>query len=86
MFPSKKSTIMHYKTALNASKKKNDTNYRFKVFYAWAVIVMLQSAKNHFAGIALFLAGDKFRYFLDRPYISKFTIQPIMKKGCTFLF
>ena len=40
----KKSTIMYYMTALNASKKENDTNYWFEIFYAWAVIVMLRSA------------------------------------------
>ena len=33
-------------TALTASKKENDTNYRFEIFYAWAVIVTLQSAKT----------------------------------------
>ena len=43
---SKKSTIMHYTTALNASKKENDTNYRFEFFYACAVIVTSQSAKT----------------------------------------
>ena len=31
---------------------------------------MLQSAKNPFAGVALFLVGgDKVGYFLDRPHI-----------------
>ena len=43
---SKKSTIMHYTTALNASKKENDTNCWFEFFYGWAVIVTLQSTKN----------------------------------------
>ena len=37
---------MHYTTALNASKNENDTDYRFKDFYACAVIVTLQSAKT----------------------------------------
>ena len=27
-------------------QKENDTNYWFEFFYAWAVIVMLQSAKT----------------------------------------
>ena len=43
---SKKSTIVHYTTALNASKKENDTKYLFEIFYACAVIVTLQSAKT----------------------------------------
>ena len=37
---------MHYATALNASKKENVTNYRFEIFYAWAIIVTLQSVKT----------------------------------------
>ena len=37
---------MHYTTALNASKKENDTNCRFETFYACAVIVTLQFAKT----------------------------------------
>ena len=49
-------------------QKKNDTNYQFEIFYAWAVIVLVQSAKT-IAGMALFLEGDKVRYFLDRPQI-----------------
>ena len=57
MLVSKKLMIMHYMTALNASKKENDTNYQFEIFYAWVVIVTLQFTKNHFAGVALFLAG-----------------------------
>ena len=43
---SKLSTIMRYAIALNASKKKeDDTNYRFKNFYACAAIKTLQSAE-----------------------------------------
>ena len=40
MLASKKLTIMHYMIVLNASKKENDTNYQFEIFYACAVIVM----------------------------------------------
>ena len=36
---------MRYTTALNASKKGNDTNYRFEIFYVRAVIVTSQSIK-----------------------------------------
>ena len=43
---SKKLMIMHYTTALNASKQENDTNYPFDIFYACAVIVRLQSFKT----------------------------------------
>ena len=67
---SKKLTIMHYTTALNASIKENDTNYQFKIFFACTIIVSLQSTKNHFVGVALFLAGgNRVGYFLDRPRI-----------------
>ena len=52
--------MMHYTTALNALKKENDTNYWFEIFYAWTLIVMLQSAKTTLLG------GDKIRYFFDR--------------------
>ena len=37
---------MHYTTGLNASKKENDTNNRFEIFYARGVIVTLQSTKT----------------------------------------
>ena len=43
---SKKTKILHYTTALNVSQKENNTNYWFKIFYARAVIVTLQPAKN----------------------------------------
>ena len=43
---SKKSMIMQYMTALNASKKENDTKYRFEIFCGCTVIVTLQSAKT----------------------------------------
>ena len=57
MLASKKLTIMHYITALNASKKENDTNYWFEIFYVCGIIVTLQSAKTTLLGVALFLAG-----------------------------
>ena len=37
---------MHYTTALNASKKENNTSYQFEIFYACAVIVTSQFAKT----------------------------------------
>ena len=43
---SKKSTIIHYTTALNASKQENDTEYQFEIFYACAVVVTLRFAKT----------------------------------------
>ena len=67
---SKKSTIMHYTTALNASKKENDTNYRFEIFYACALCSSCDVTirQNQFAGVALFLAGGgRVGYFLNRP-------------------
>ena len=68
---SKKSMIMHYMTALNASKKENDMNYCFEMFYVWAVNCDVTICQNRFVGMALFLAGgNKVRYFLDRPFIN----------------
>ena len=46
MLASKKLTIMHYMTALNASKKENDTNCRFEIFCACVVIVTSQFTKT----------------------------------------
>ena len=68
MRASKKSTIMHYTTALNASKKENDTHYRFEIFLCMGNNCDVTIRQNHFADVALFLAGgDKVRYFLDQP-------------------
>ena len=70
MLASKKLTIMHYMTALNASKKRMTPTIGLK-FFVWAVIVTLQSAQNHCAGVAMFLAeGDKVGYFLNRSHIT----------------
>ena len=70
---SKKLTILHYTTALNVSKKENDTNYRFEIFYAWEVIVTLQSIKNILlAWDYIFQGGDKVGYLLDRSRIHSF--------------
>ena len=46
MLASKKLMIMHYITELIASKKENDTNYWFEIFYAQGAIVTLKSAKT----------------------------------------
>ena len=62
-------------------KKKNDTNYRYEIFYAYAVIVTLQSAKTTL--LALFLAGgDRARYFLDKPRECVQTVRAQLANRC----
>ena len=53
----KKAKIMHYTTALNASKNENDTDYRFKDFLCVCSNRDVAIRQNHFAGVALFLMG-----------------------------
>ena len=58
---------MQYTTALNASKKENDTNYRFEIFLCVCSNCDVTIHQNHFAGVALFLAGeDRIGYFSGR--------------------
>ena len=66
--------IMPYTIALNASKKENDTNYRFEIFLCMCSNCDVTILQNHFAGVALFLErGDRVRYFFNRPRISEVT-------------
>ena len=65
---SKTMTIMRYTTVLNASKKKEWHQLSVWNFLCVGSNCDITICQNHFAGVALFLAGgDKVGYFLDRP-------------------
>ena len=58
----------HHTTALNAEKEENGTNCRFEIFLCVCSNCDVTIRQNHFAGVALFLAGgDRVGYFLNRP-------------------
>ena len=73
--------IMHYTTVLTASKKENDTNYQFEIFYRWAVIVTLQSAKTTLLAWHYFWR-EELGYFLNRPriYTNIYTVYYSLRK------
>ena len=57
---SKKSTIMHYTTALNASKKRMTPTIGLK-FLCASSNCDVTIRQNHFAGVALFFKGEEIR-------------------------